>query len=82
MTIMPNKCYMQGEGRGFTRDTGNEPLTTLCGLLVADPSLVMLMLEVLEARIVCTEVICTHGTAQHSTARIISMPSLSPSHTK
>lgn len=39
--------------------------TTLCGLLVAEPSLVMLMLEVLEARMVCTDVIC----AQHSTAQ-------------
>jgi hypothetical protein len=27
-------------------------LTTLCGLLVADPSLVMLMLDVLDARMV------------------------------
>lgn len=33
-------------------------LTTLCGLLVAAPSLVMLIELVLDARMVCTEVIC------------------------
>jgi hypothetical protein len=40
-------------------------LTTLWGLLVAAPSLVMLMLDVLEARMVCTDVICTHAAEQH-----------------
>lgn len=35
----------------------HEGLTTLCGLLVAEPSFVMLMLDVLDARIVWTDVI-------------------------
>jgi hypothetical protein len=39
-------------------------LTTLWGLLVAEPSLVMLMLDVLDARMVCTDVICTHTAGQ------------------
>jgi hypothetical protein len=39
-------------------------LTTLCGLLVAAPSLVMLMDDVLDARMVCTDVTCNTDVSE------------------